>query len=404
MGASTSSFVPLTRENILPLVSTKYPILFIACLFLLPSCEKDDEPQAITPTLTVPAEYDFRDADDNSTVNFNGQAQRLEMLSEMVTYMKSANTSITTLDADLLKNMYANTDVTWADVSSLGMTGSSKQLKSKTAAAPFGIADATIQAVFESYIDDIATISQSQTSGTAGQSGVVVSTTNPTKEYLQSATGQEFGQLIEKGLMGAVFYNQITMNYLGDAEMASDNTVVIDPENGKYYTEMEHAWDEAYGYFTTAIDYEPSGNGTDRFWGKYADGREVLLGSATALSDAFRRGRAAISANDLSLRDEQITIIRTELADVVAGTAIHYLNGAVADFGDDALRNHQLSEAVAFIGCLPYGFEPIADQAQVNQWMAIIGDDFYAVSTAALIEVRDEMATAAGMGEIKTEL
>ena len=104
------------------------------------------------------------------------------------------------------------------------------------------------------------------------------------------------------------------------------------------------------------------------------------------------------------MRDAQRTILREELQKVVAGTAIHYLNGSVADFGDDALRNHQLSEAIAFIGDLPYGFQPIADQAQAAQWLAVIGDDLYNVTVANLLTVRDELAALADLESIKTQL
>jgi hypothetical protein len=382
-------------------------ILALCLTLFATSCKKDDDDTSPEPTpgLEVPSTYSFNDANGNNTVSFNGQAQRLEMLSEIASYMKTANTSGVAIDAQQLKDMYANNAYTW-DNDTLGMTGSTKQLKNKTAAAGSGIADPGVQASFESYMDEIANISSMTTSGndngSAGQGGVVVSTSNPSKQYLQSGTGQEYAQLIEKGLMGAVLYNQICVNYLGEAEMASDNITAVDPIDNKYYTEMEHSWDEAYGYFTSAKDFPTTG--TNRFWGKYADGREELLGSATEIATAFRTGRAAISANDLSARDTQISIIRSELADVVAGTAIHYLNTAVANFSDDALRNHQLSEAIAFMSCIPYGYDPIADQSGVMQWFVTLGTDNYAVTTAQILAVRDAIASDAGMEDIKTEL
>ena len=77
-----------------------------------------------------------------------GQQQRLEMLSEMVTYMKTANTAGVMVDATTLRNMYANSGYTWTDAPALGMTGSSKQLKSKTAAGDVGV-----QTMFENYMD-----------------------------------------------------------------------------------------------------------------------------------------------------------------------------------------------------------------------------------------------------------
>lgn len=392
----------------------KKSLLFFSLLALamFTSCDKDDDDDnnntGGTSELVVPATYQFEDANGNSTVSFSGQAQRLEMLSEIAAYMKTANTSGTSVDAQTLRDMYANSNYTWTDNPGLGMTGSSKQLKNKTAAAPSGTADPSVQEYFEGFMDAIAGLSATTVAGNdnggPGTGGVVVSTTNPAKQYLQTAQGIEYGQFIEKGLMGAVFYNQIAMNYLGDDEMASDNTTPVDPDNGKYYTEMQHAWDEAYGYFTSEIDYVADGNGTDRFWGKYADKREGVLGSATAIAEAFRKGRAAIDANMMETRDEQIAIIRTELQKVVAGTAIHYLNDAVTDFADHALRNHKLSEAVAFISCLPYGHNPIATQAQVGQWTQALGSDFYNTETASILLLRDQLATAADLEELKEDL
>jgi len=388
-------------------VITRFSILALCLTLLATSCKKDDDNTTPEPNpgLEVPSTYSFTDSNGNNTVSFNGQAQRLEMLSEIASYMKTANTSGVSIDAQQLKDMYANSGFTW-DNDTLGMTGSSKQLRNKTAAASSGIADPGVQAYFESYMDEIANISSMTTTGndngSEGQGGVVVSTSNPSKQYLQSGTGQEYAQLIEKGLMGAVLYNQICVNYLGEAEMASDNSTAVDPSAGAYYTEMEHAWDEAFGYFTTATDFPAAG--TNRFWGKYADGREELLGSATEIAAAFRTGRAAISANDLAARDAQIAIIRSELADVVAGTAIHYLNDAVENFSDDALRNHQLSEAIAFMSCIPYGYEPIANQSEVMQWFFTLGTDNYAVTTAQILAVRDAIASDAGMEDIKTQL
>src|SRR5690606_10381735 len=113
-----------------------------------------------------------------------------------------------------------------------------------------------------------------------------------------------------------------TVNYLGTVgDDDNDNFVT-----GKNYTEMQHHWDEAYGYFTSAIDYPA--NGTDRFWGKYTYAREGVLGSATTISEAFRKGRAAIDNKDYDTRDAQIAIIRNEMEKVCAGTAISYLNKA----------------------------------------------------------------------------
>ena len=369
--------------------------------------EKDDgscefaEPDA-TPSLVVPSTYAFTNGNGNSTVSFGGQAQRLEMLSEITTYMKTANTAGTSVDAQVLKDMYANNAYTWVDAPTLGMTGSTKNLKSKTAAS-VGSADPAIQAYYEGLMDDIAAASAMTTAGNndgaAGVAGVVQSSSDPSKLYLQSANGQEYTQLIEKGLMGAVFYNQIALWYLADDQMNVDNATAVDEGAGKYYTQMEHHWDEAYGYFTTATDFPTSG--TDRFWGKYASSRESVLSSATKLSEAFRTGRAAITAGDYTERDAQIAIIRVELEKVVGGTAIHYLNASLSDFSDDALRNHALSEAWAFIDGLRYGHNASVSNAQITALQTTIGNDFYNVTQGDLQSARDQLAAYLGLTDVK---
>ena len=65
-------------------------------------------------------------------MSYTGQRQRLNMLSEMTSYLKSANIPGTALMQLLLLAMYANDGYTWEDTEGLDMTGSSKQLKNKT--------------------------------------------------------------------------------------------------------------------------------------------------------------------------------------------------------------------------------------------------------------------------------
>lgn len=348
----------------------------------------------------TPSEYVFTDANGNNTVNFDGQRQRLNMLSEMTTYLKSSNTPGTSVDATTLLAMYGNDGYTWNDDQQLGMTGSSKQLRSKTAGG-----DTYWTETFEGFMTGIADASaqtvEGETSGAAGVSGVVGSSTS-SSQYLQSAQGQEWTQLIEKGLMGACFYYNISSVYLASGKMDVDNSTAVDAADDKFYTEMEHHWDEAYGYFTDATDYPT--NGANRFWGKYADGREDLLNSASRLSAAFRTGRAAISQNRLAERDAQIEIINRELERCAAGTAIHYLNDALGNYADDALRNHELSEAKAFIMALQFGAITSVNTDAVNTLLGTLGEDYYTVTTAQITQVRDDLAALTGLTEFASNL
>lgn len=381
-------------------------ILALSVLLMF-SCSKDDDAPAPvanngggggSPTYQIPTTYVFVDGSSQSTVNFDGQKQRLEMLSELVVYMKTANTLGTTVSATQLKNMYANNGYTWVDAPGLGMTGSTKQLKDKTAEGDIGV-----QAMFENYMDSLAYISSlnfSNSTETYGQAGVW---TNGTKSYLMGGNGFEYGQLIEKGLMTAVFMNQMTVNYLGT--LADDDNTT--PLPGKTYTEMQHHWDEAFGYFSSEIDYPT--NGTDRFWGKYAQGSvEVLLGTGTNIMNAFLKGRAAIDNNDYATRDAQIAIIRDQIEKVCAGTAIHYLNEAKANITSPIVKNHVLSEAIAFIDGLRYGYNSInavsITSAEVDTALGYIGNDLSAVTIVNINLAIDLIASKTGLNDVKASL
>ena len=351
------------------------------------SAEKDDESCTydVAPAYTMPTTYAFTDADGNSTVSYGGQTSRMDMLSEMTSYLKSANTSggSNQLDAATLLSMYDNSYTGW---SNQDLVGNGKQLKSKTA-----LGDAGVQDVFEGWMTGAA------------------AATPPTEDgyYLQAETGQEWTQLIEKGLMSACFASQLTGNYFAGIE-GDDNSVAVDPAAGKYYTEMEHHWDEAYGYFTDAVDYPTSG--IDRFWGKYANNTlETLLGSATAISEAFRTGRAAIAAGITADVPAQVAIIQEETRRMVAGMAIHYLNSTkqkVADGESQNKVNHYMSEAYAFIYGIQFCENPDMSSEAVNGLLAQIDGGFegFTQSTMSINATIDMIAVASGLEAFKNDL
>ena len=335
----------------------------------------------------VPSTYAFTDADGNNTVSYGGQTARMDMLSEMVTYLKSANGSNATpatLDASTLLAMYDNSYTGWTDQS---LVGNGKQLKSKTA-----LADAGIQAMFEAWMSTAASSSPSNTTS-----------------YLQSSTGLEWTQMIEKGLMGACFASQMTSNYLAGIE-ADDNETDVDADNGKFYTEMEHHWDEAYGYFTDAVDYPT--NGTDRFWGKYANKSylEDNLGSATDISTAFRTGRAALSAHNTADALVQRDIIIAEVKQMQAGMAIHYLNDVkskVSSGADQSAINHSMSEALAFLFGMQFISEtPDMNSSDVMAYVSTIESDVasYASNLTEINTLIDAIASASGLESVKNNL
>jgi len=329
----------------------------------------------------VPTDYIFTDGLGNNTVSFSGQTARMDMLSEMTTYLKTANNGGSQLDATTLLTMYDNTYASWSDQD---LVNNGKQLKNKTA-----LGDDAIKTQFETWMTEAA------------------AETPPSEGYLQAASGHEWTQLIEKGLMSACFISQLTANYL-DGIMEDDNVQVVDYENDKFYTEMEHHWDEAYGYFTDTSNYPT--NGTNRFWGKYASNTlEPLLQSGSRISTAFRTGRAAISSDVLIDVPGQVSIIQEESRRMVAGMAIHYLNATkqkVADGETQNKINHYLSEAWAFIYGIPFCKNPDLTYSEANNLLAQIDADFegFSQNSVSINAMIDEIAFASGLEAFKNEL
>jgi hypothetical protein len=234
----------------------------------------------------------------------------------------------------------------------------------------------------------------------------VVVSTDGTKQYLLDEHGVEIAQLIEKGLMGACFYYQAATVYLGEDRMNADNEDV-EPGRG---TAMEHHWDEAFGYWGVPTDF-PSNTDGLFFWGVYTNRRDPLIDCNQPLMDAFLEGRAAISNDDLTTRDEAIVDIRREWEEVVAATAVNYLNTAMNNFDDMAIRAHALSEGVAFLYSLQFNPEKRITNDQVSSILELMGgstdylnQNFYQVNMTDLQTARDQIAAIYGFESIADQL
>ncbi|MCG3166706.1 MAG: hypothetical protein POELPBGB_02486 [Bacteroidia bacterium] len=357
------------------------PLAFLAtCLILVQSCKPDDN----EPQYDVPTTYNF------TNVNYSGQTTRLDMMGELLTYIKSANAGGVVLDAQKMKDMFANENSQFTDAA---LNTSGKQLKNKCFP--------TDVAYYESLFDAAAVASQSTNPGSNGVAGIVTSTTDATKKYLQSENGFEYAQIIEKGLMGAIIYYQAVGHYLTEDEVgdAVDNTTVTPGEG----TPMEHHWDEAFGYFGVPIDFPGTTTGS-RYWGKYSNEMDAVLQTNVVMMNAFLKGRAAISNKDMETKNEQISIISQNWERIAAGTAIHYLNEAKEAIGNDAVRNHTLSECLGFLKALQYNPNKIITSAELQQVIDHIGDNFYEVTLTDLDNARNLLSTIYGMDDIKDTL
>ena len=364
-------------------ISLSLKIFLLGSLLLWQACEKEDN----NPKYDIPSTYNFEN------VSYSGQTQRLAMLLELKSYMGGSKTAGTALNADQMKAMFSN------DAANAGWTNTyedSKQIKSKTFEGQ--------QAVFDALFDELALASQSTVTGTEGQAGVVNSL-DGSKSYLLGDEGLDHAQLIEKGLMGACFYYQATAVYMGADKMNVDNETV-EPGEG---TEMEHHWDEAFGYLGVPKDFPTAKDGI-LFWGSYADKRDAVLGSNAKVMDALIKGRAAISNKDLATRDEAIKETQAEWELIAVGSAIHYINETLDNFDDMAIRGHALSEGIAFAYSLQFNPNKTVSNTQVSEILTLMGgaDTFdkmnlYQADKTKLQEAKDLLAAYYGLESKKDD-
>lgn len=344
----------------------------------------------------TPATYEFL-RNGQSTVSYSGQTDRLDHLTAMKSLMNQANGGAA-IDGSDLTDMYANTG---GDGGGNFTFTSSKQLRDKTASGEALVLDGLMTSMGTS----------SQTGGTAsnGQSGLLVREGSGST-ILVNDKGQEYTQMIEKGIMGATFYYQITSVYLSDERVGNsvNNTDIVEGAN---HTAMEHHWDEAFGYLGVPVDFRsdwPSDrNGETRFLGSYIRGRDALLGSGDILMEAFKRGREAIVRKDYDERDAQRDIIYFELEKVFAATAIHYINAALASLDDDGEFFHTLTECYAFIKGLNFSPRATLSEGEITALLISISDasfNLWNASQSGLNNAKDSLSDAFGFNSIKDAL
>lgn len=363
-------------------------VLPATLLLITTSCKKETPEPIKIPTpveeslYTVPTSYTF------ANVDYSGQTTRLDMMAEITVEMKKGNTQGTLVSSTKLKEMYENIS---SQFTNAALNTSGKKIKDKVFLAD--------QVTFETYMDNLGAASTSTVAGSDGVAGVVVSPSDATKKYLCDANGIEWTQVIEKGIMGSLMYYQTTAIYLDGSKMNVDNSTIVTGQG----TAMEHHWDEAFGYFGVPLDFPTVTTGT-RFWGKYCNDRNAVLGTNSAIMNAFLKGRAAISNKDYTTRDAQIAIIRDNWEKVIAATIISYLNKTKLSLSDDAVRNHNLSEVKGFLMNLKCNPTKKISSSNITQLETLLGSNFYTIPSTNLDQMKDLLSTTYGLDSVKNAL
>jgi hypothetical protein len=400
--------------------------LYIASIALLfSSCSKEDDIQYITETITetvvqyetetitvevsvpiivqveIPYSYEFARA-GKSTVSYSGQTSRLNMADELYAAL---NTNTFT-KAQMLEMFNEGTGFADATLNSSG-----KKMGNKTAGSP--LASATVKPLFDAMITDFAdnVIPNWATDAANGQAGVL---TDAARTIHVNAKGHEIDQTFIKGIIGAMNVDQIINNYITPYQLDSGTRTSDNDNNtlssGKDYTDMEHKWDEGFGYLygqeadATRLDLgvSPTGNGTtlNKYFKKINTSNQAGIG--IKVFDAFRKGRAFIVAKQYDKRDQQAKIIKEELSKVIAYKAVDYINGYMSkiEAGNKADAFHALSEAYGFVMSLQFTNDgtdsAYFSNSEVNGFLTLM-DNFWTVQNSDLESIRDQVKAKFGI-------
>ena len=319
--------------------------LIMISMFIYTGCEDDhdhDDDDKVVK-ITEPATYTFnsRFADGVSSVSYSGQVVRNLLINDIKTQM---GTDAGTKNPATLVSMMANDNADRAILSASGMT--------------------TVQTKYHdistSHLNDRLTAVASYTiPGYDANAGALVNgwVQETVANGKTRATGIRLDQMTQKTLWGAISYWQATSKYMSKIP-GDDNTVAVE---GKSYTAMEHHWDESFGYFGAALDYntgytDDNDRKSSPYFDSNSDGkidlkteynvgwavtaakRDLCTGCDAGLDftktifDAYIKGRTMIvNQEPLAQILEQRDLIMTTWEKVVAAVTIHYINDVIDD-------------------------------------------------------------------------
>ncbi len=425
--------------------------LAAVALFCLAGCGGDSksttEPVDVYKDITVPTTYVFNGKFDSSksSVAYSGQTLRQVLIKDLSTYIRSLTTKIDTAvitpgvgDTLSALNFYYEFDSTTSGSNSFSFSttpaikqanfseiSTLKNLKEKFAGNDLvgqykdwtidfkgwddsgvtGVAGSVTspEELLNSFFTKLDQIIADRAAGNPqlDPDGVAITSAQVT------SNGLNLQELIDKLLLGAVAYSQAIDDYLDDdLDGKGINSNNIAQEGTSNYTALEHAWDEAFGYFGCSLDfqnytdaelaatngnYKDSNNdgaidlGTEYIYSLASYGNKRDLASnvdaptdfTKQIFDAFLKGRALINGVDGALSTDQMTELkkqRTVIANtwekIIAATMVRYLNGVIVHMGNIGTSTYsftghatQWSELKGFALCLQFNSKKLISQA-----------------------------------------
>lgn len=318
------------------------------------SCKKDDDSGPSTRPYTVPATYNFGNA------NYTKSTQRAKMVVELDAYLKTANTgsSVVTLNQSVVNNMFSNTGNPFTDAS----------LNTSGINITTPMADGT---VYKAFADSVLKFNTGANAA-PGTGGFVPRGAN---KIIVGPRGLEYGQAFVKGVMGGLFFKEAITILTSIKSMSAADTVAAQAK-----------WDEAFGYlavpanYDSSVTYASSDPNRPLLWGGYLAERGKPIKAGGTIFQAFLKGRAAIGGYDVATRNQQADIIMDKWEQLAAAAALNYVTAPTASsaIGNYGTQLHALSEGFGFIASLKY--RPATSKLSATDYQTlsnIINKDFY---------------------------
>jgi len=316
------------------------------------ACSEDDNGNSTTD-IDLPTSYDIT-VEPFSPGSYSGQTTRIGLLNTLKGIMQPA--PIAAISAEAIQNgIELGEDGTDASTNLYEKIDENSNDPSIVADAFVAMAD-SLEAISASH--DV-----SAADGTAGQLSLTTS-----KGRFVTSTGVELAQIIEKGLYGAIFYDQMVDDYLASARVAGEvANDITDAAYDTQGTQRQHDWDEAFGYLGAAADYpSTTGDFIAKYMANVDDDLDMELSQSTM--DAFINGRYELVLGEAEGTDnsddeaieEAAATIEENLEIAFAGAAFGYLNASLNDLEDtDATAGreaaiHHISEAFGFLYSLTF--------------------------------------------------
>lgn len=378
--------------------------IFAALTFV--SCNDDNDPIVV---VDPPSTYDFQ-RNGATSVSYSGQTTRILMSEEIIDAMKDPSFTEAQIDAMYDHVQGAN------NFTNPALNAENKSVRAKTAASfDFFNTNATVsqqvKSDFDGWIEEQVNDVYPfwNTTATAGVAGKLQESGGGSTRYI-NGKGLELNQAFNKSLIGALMVDQMLNNYISDNVLdgfadANDAEILVD---GKNYTDMEHDWDEAFGYLYGTDNATSPALNADSFLNKYLSRVENdpdFTGIAAEIYDALKLGRFAIVRKDYTLRNQQADIIREKVSMIIAIRSVYYLQQAklsleVTGSVDYATMFHDLSEAYGFLYSLQFTRKPNSTEPYFTRTEAMgyinqvygTTNGFWDVTASALDQVSDAIA------------